>query len=87
LLKSKENGFNPLLLSSGQSVGKWMNEQPSKDAFRKLQVLDLSQKPEDLSEDDYNDFLRDFNEEIKINLPNVIPAYSIAGLNALIKVS
>ena len=63
-----------------------MKEQPSKDAFRKLQVLDLSQKPEDLSEEDYDDFFQEFDEEIKMHIPSTIPTYLKAGLNVIIKV-
>lgn len=63
-----------------------MMDQPSRDAFRKLQVLDLSQKPEDLSDDDYDDFLHDFNDEIRMHIPCAIPACLKAGLDVIIKV-
>ena len=86
MLKSKVDGVNPLMLSSGICVGKWMKEQPSKDAFRKLQVLDLSQKPDDLSHEDYGNFRLDFDEEITAYIPIVIPACLIAGLNVMIMV-
>ena len=74
------------MLSCGQSVGEWIKEQPSKDAFRKLQVLDLSQKPEDLSDDDFDNFLQEFDEEIKIYIPSTIPTCLKAGLDVIIKV-
>ena len=86
MLKPKVDGVNPLMLSSGICVGKWMKEQLSKDAFRKLQVLDLSHKPDDLSYEDYDNFRQDFDEEITAYIPRIIPACSIAGLNIMIMV-
>lgn len=63
-----------------------MKDQPSKNAFRKLQVLDLSQNPEDLSDEDYDDFLQEFDEEIKMHIPSTIPTYLKSALNVIIKV-
>lgn len=84
--KTRADGVNPLILSSGLCAGKWMKEQPSKNAFTKLQVLDLSQKSDNLSDEDYSIFKQDFYKEIATYIPSDIPACLIAGLNIIIMV-
>ena len=79
--------LNPLIIqSSGQSVKKWMDEQLLQDHFRRLHVLDLSEKPSNLSDEDYDIFKRDFDNMIGIYIPSIIPAPFLAGLEFLIKV-